>query len=226
MRLVLAVRLFLVVAGVAVLVQLLAFIGYTMRSARRIPRPGSDAVVVLGCRLKGGKAGRLLASRLDRGLAAYHAELAAGGDPIVVASGGQGHGAAIAEAEVMSDYLQAAGVPAGKIVRENKSRNTEENLRFTAAELDALLPADARITVVTSDFHVLRTAALARRLGVRAQVTGARTARRFIPKAYAREFAAVLVARRRGNLLAAGALVALSAAVALDSSLGRSGRRD
>lgn len=194
-RLILGARALLAVSGLLLLTQLLAFT-YAIRKARRPPRLGADVIVVLGCRLKKGRAGPLLASRLDRGLDVYCAEVAAGGDPIIVASGGQGHGATVAEADAMAAYLEAAGVPAGKIVRENRSRNTEENLRYSAAELAARLPADLRMTVVTSDFHVLRTAALARRLGMRAQVVGARTARRFVPRAYPREFAAVLVSFR------------------------------
>lgn len=195
MRLARVARALPAVAGVLLSTQLLAFT-YAIRKARQSPRLGADVIVVLGCRLKRGRAGPLLASRLERGLEVYRAEVAAGGDPMMVASGGQGHGATVTEADAMADYLEDAGVPAGKIVRENRSRNTEENLRYTAAELAARLPADTRMTVVTSDFHVLRTAALARRLGLRAQVVGARTARRFVPKAYPREFAAVLISFR------------------------------
>ncbi|WP_369638271.1 YdcF family protein, partial [Nocardia sp. JMUB6875] len=117
------------------------------------------------------------------------------GSPWVVVSGGNGSGASAAEADAMADYLESQGISAEVIVREGQSRNTEENLRFTARELRGrgIDPEAARITVVTSDFHVLRTAGLARRQGLRVQVTGARTARLLVRKSFLREFVAVLV---------------------------------
>ncbi|QLY29386.1 YdcF family protein [Nocardia huaxiensis] len=184
-------------AGLGLLVAgpLAAFTAYTMGSARRRPRPGSDVVLVLGCKLRAGAPGRLLTTRLDRAVEVYRAERARGGAPVVVASGGQGHGDSVTEAEAMGRYLEAAGVVGESIVLEPRARNTEENLRFTVRELQARgIDAErARMTVVTSDFHVLRTAALIRLLGLRAEVVGARTARLLTRFAYLREFIAVLV---------------------------------
>ncbi|MFF2551374.1 YdcF family protein [Nocardia sp. NPDC058058] len=211
----------LVLIGLLLLVQLLAFTGYAVLYARLPQRPGADAVVVLGCGLAGGQVTPLLASRLDRARTAYEAELAAGGDPVLVTSGGQGPGESVAEADAMADYLEAAGIPAAKIVRENNSRNTEQNLRFTTEQLRGHreLPESPRMTVVTSDFHVLRTAELTRRLGLDAQVVGARTARYFVPAAFLREFIAVLVSHRRANLVVSGVLLAMVAALAIYSYL-------
>ncbi|WP_067547794.1 YdcF family protein [Nocardia crassostreae] len=176
-----------------ILVQFVAFLGYVLVYARRPQRPGAEVIVVLGCRLRDGRAGPLLASRLDRAVEVYGVERERGGAPVLVVSGGQGRGDSIAEADAIAAYLEAAGIPATALVRENRSRNTEENLRYTLRELRGrgIDPDTARITVVTSDFHVLRTAALARRLGLRAQVNGARTTRCFARRAVLREFAAV-----------------------------------
>ncbi|MEV6066081.1 YdcF family protein [Nocardia sp. NPDC052001] len=211
----------LVLLGMLLLVQLLAFTGYAVLYARLPQRPGADVVMVLGCGLAGGQVTPLLASRLDRARAAYETELAAGGDPILVTSGGQGPGESVAEADAMADYLEAAGVPAAKILRENRSRNTEQNLRFTTELLRerAEVAEKPRMTVVTSDFHVMRSAELTRRLGLDAQVVGARTARYFVPAAFLREFAAVLVSHRRANLVVAGVLLTLVAALAVYSYL-------
>lgn len=54
--------------------------------------------------------------------------------------------------------------------------------------------------VVTSNFHVLRTAAFTRDLGLDAHVTGADTARFYAPTAFLREFVAILHRYRRPNL--------------------------
>ncbi|WP_327145199.1 YdcF family protein [Nocardia sp. NBC_01327] len=207
--------------GLLLLVQLLAFTGYAVLYARLPRQSGTDAVVVLGCGLAGGRVTPLLASRLDRAIEVYRDEVAAGADPLLVTSGGQGPGETVAEADAMADYLEAAGLPAARIVRENRSRNTRENLRFTAALLRerGCAPEDVRMTVVTSDFHVMRTAALTRRLDLDAQVTGARTARYFVPAAFLREFIAMLSTHRRANLVVAGVLVALIAAATVYSYL-------
>ncbi|XKH53023.1 YdcF family protein [Citricoccus nitrophenolicus] len=52
------------------------FLVFTVLYARREPRPGADAVVVLGSGLIKGKVTPLLASRLDRGRQAWQAQLA------------------------------------------------------------------------------------------------------------------------------------------------------
>ncbi|MVU77379.1 hypothetical protein GPX89_08980 [Nocardia sp. ET3-3] len=196
-----------VLAGAAVLVPLTGFAGYTVGRARSAPRPGAEVVVVLGCKLRHNRVAPMLNRRLDRALEVVRVELGRGGAPLIVVSGGQGSGESVTEAEAMADYLVAQGISPELVVREDRSRNTEENLRFTVRELRrrGIDPEAARITVVTSDFHVLRTALLARRLGLRAQVAGARTARLLLRKSFLREFAAILVSPvSRARVPAAG----------------------
>ncbi|WP_433566018.1 YdcF family protein [Nocardia sp. CA-151230] len=182
-------------AGTAVLVPFLGFTGYTVGRARRPARPGADVVVVLGCRLRHDRVAPMLARRLNRALEVVGEERRRGRAPLLVVSGGQSGRETVAEAEAMADYLVAQGISGDSILREKWSRNTEENLRFTVRELRGrgIDPEQVRMTVVTSDFHVLRTAGLVRRLGLRAQVTGARTSRLLTRKSFLREFVAVLV---------------------------------
>jgi hypothetical protein len=84
----------------------------------------------------------------------------------------------------------------------------------TRAGLDRLLggPIDhdaaGQGLIVTSDYHVLRAAILARRLGLPAQAAGARTARYYWPSAMLREFIALVVGRRRLHLVV-GTLIAV-----------------
>ncbi|AYF76925.1 YdcF family protein [Nocardia yunnanensis] len=187
-------RVAVTAAAAAVLAALAGFVAYTLGRARRAPDAGADVVVVLGCKLRHGTVAPMLTRRLDRALEVYRGERERGGAPLLVVSGGQGGGGPVAEADAMADYLLAHGVPEQAIVREKNSRNTEENLRCTTAELRrrGLDPDTLQMTVVTSDFHVLRTAGLARTLEVRAEVTGARTTRLLLRKSFAREFAALL----------------------------------
>jgi uncharacterized SAM-binding protein YcdF (DUF218 family) len=67
---------------------------------------------------------------------------------LVVVSGGHGI------AESMRELLVFEGIPADKILLENRSESTRENALFTAA-LVASLPG--RKVLLTSDFHVYRS---------------------------------------------------------------------
>jgi uncharacterized SAM-binding protein YcdF (DUF218 family) len=133
--------------------------------------------------------------------------------PLLIVSGGKGDDERVTEAEAMASYLISRGFPADRVLREDRSRNTEENLLFSKAIMDQLRPG-ARATIVTSDFHAFRAAMLARRLGMRAQVTGARVAGYYRPTAVLREFAAVFLRYRIINLGICAVLVVVPLGVA------------
>ena len=72
-----------------------------------------------------------------------------------------------------------------------------ENLRNSKAIMDARSGAGAyRAAVVTSDYHVFRTAEYAHKIGLAADGVGSRTARYFWPTAFIREYVAVSNAHR------------------------------
>lgn len=170
---------------------------------------GSDFVIVLGSGLgPGGQVPPLLASRLDRGhsICALLSRRAAGAGPLLIVSGGKGDDEQVPEAAAMASYLTARGFPADHLLLEDRSRSTEENLLFSKALMDQVQPG-ARCTIVTSDFHAFRTAMIARRLGLRGQVTGARVAGYYRPSAMLREFAAVFLRYWAVNLAICLALV-------------------
>ncbi|WP_128379030.1 YdcF family protein [Streptomyces cavernae] len=178
----------------------LSFLGYAFLYGRLPIRRNVDFVVVLGSGLIGGsRVPRLLANRLDRGRKVYEAQAARGNPPVLVTSGGQGTDEDLPEADAMADYLVQRGVPEDRIQREDRSRTTEENLRFSKAIMQELKP-DYRCLVVTNNFHVLRAALTARRTGVRGQVVGAPTAAYFWPSATIREFIAVFLSHKVANL--------------------------
>jgi uncharacterized SAM-binding protein YcdF (DUF218 family) len=134
--------------------------------------------------------------------------------PRLIVSGGKGDDERVPEASAMASYLTTRGFPADQLLIEDQSRNTEENLLFSKAIMDELRPG-ARAAIVTSDFHAFRSALLARRLGIRGQVSGARVAGYYRPTAVLREFAAVFLQYRVINLGVCAVLVAgpLGAAV-------------
>lgn len=127
-----------------------------------------QALVVLGSGSPGGTPSRLLQARLDLALAQAARFPAAR----VVVSGGMGFTESRAEAQIMGDYLRQHGLPAARIVQEEKSTSTHENLIFSAALLQQLgIGADAPVRFITSDFHTLRTRWIARRAGYAAVET-------------------------------------------------------
>jgi uncharacterized SAM-binding protein YcdF (DUF218 family) len=199
---------------------------------RRARVGGYDAIVVLGAGLVDGRVPPLLGSRLDRGIALYAARTAPGAeaatgaeaspgtDCVLIPTGGRGSDEPRSEGEAMAEYLRDAGVPADRVLAETEAENTEQNLLFSRAIAESHRPG-SRVLIVTSDYHVLRSAMLARRVGLAAAATGARTARYFVPSATLREFAAVAVMFSRIQVVAvalcvlaglgAGALVWLAA---------------
>ncbi|MEU6642691.1 YdcF family protein [Saccharomonospora sp. NPDC046836] len=148
----------------------------------------------------------LLASRLDRGRRVFDAQRARGGDPVLVTSGGQGPDEEVPEAQAMGDYLVANGMPRDRILLEDRSRTTWENLTFSK-ELMRECRAGYRCVIVTNNFHVLRAALLARKAKVNGQVVGSPTAWYFWPSATIREFIAVFLEHRVINFTVCGLIV-------------------
>ena len=131
------------------------------------------AIVVLGAGAPNGRPSPTLLARLDvalRQAAQYPAV------PVVV-SGGLGFSGHPSEAQVMGDYLRAQGLAGERIVQEERSTSTEENLRFSQPLLASHgVAANAPVRLVTSDFHTVRARWIARRAGyAHVQTVGAPT---------------------------------------------------
>ncbi|GAA2002520.1 YdcF family protein [Catenulispora subtropica] len=206
-------------AGAILVVGYVAFLFFCYLSYgfvyRRMPiLRTADFVVVLGAGLLGGRrVSPLLASRLERGRAVFES-LDPQASPMLIVSGGKGSDERLSEAEAMADYLVERGFPAERLILEDRSRTTEENLVFSAELMRRERPSGYRSVVVTNDFHSYRAALIASDLGVPAQVVGSPTAAYFLPSATIREFIAVFVRYWKVNVpicafLAAPALMVL-----------------
>mgnify|MGYP005984436593 CR=1 FL=1 len=160
-----------------------------------------DAVIALGAGLRRGEeVTPLLASRLDQARAVADSSRAAGRDPVIVVSGGQGPDERISEADAMAHYLNDHGVSGDRLLRENQSTTTEENLAFSASALADRTPR--RVAVVTNNYHAFRAATLMRQAGLPGYAVGAPTARYFWPSATVREYLALLRDHRWVNGIA------------------------
>lgn len=187
---------------------------YAVVYSRFTPRPGHTAIVVLGASVPRGTVPPLLASRLDKAVQLYRRELAAGHTPYVVASGGQGPDEPVSEARAMGAYLHEHGIPEDRLVEEDRSTSTRENL-ILSRRLLAERGADGRLLVVTSGYHALRAAIQSRRLRLRAHVAGAATARYYVPNAFLREFVALFAEHKVMHGIVIGLIVAGPAALYL-----------
>ena len=117
-----------------------------------------DYIVVLGCQVKGTKPSKALKDRLDTA----KEYMQANPETIAVLSGGQGKMEEISEAECMRRYLEKAGISRERLILEQRSTTTRQNLRYSRRYMDY---RHDEIGIITNNFHVYRSVLLARRSG-------------------------------------------------------------
>ncbi|MCL2801714.1 MAG: YdcF family protein [Treponema sp.] len=111
-------------------------------------------------------------------------------DVQIIVSGGTGEGQRVSEAEVMSRVLQSYGIGADRILIEDKSTNTYENISYSAAFIN---DTEAKIVIASSEFHLFRAKITAKRLGFKNVGTLASwTPRILLPNSLIREYMAVI----------------------------------
>ena len=151
-----------------------------------------DFIIIHGAGLLGGeKVTPLLKRRIDKAVEAYHQSK----NPHIkiIASGGQGEDEKISEAQAITNYLLAeTDIPRDAIILEAQSRTTYENLLYSK-EIGEKMVADPQFLFVTNDYHVFRTSTYARKLGMKGDGLGCRTAGYYIPSAFIREYVALCV---------------------------------
>ena len=109
-----------------------------------------------------------------------------------VASGGQNDNEPISEAACIRNTLAARGIDPDRILLEDRSRSTEENLRFTA-EIIRQQGFNPRVAIASDNFHQLRASVWARRCGLEAESLGCASWWPLGPGYWAREAVAVVV---------------------------------
>lgn len=147
------------------------FIGSLQQQIERSrqPLPKIAAIIVLGSGTVDGKPTPTLAKRLDAAAPIIQAQP----DAIVITSGGVGFGRSRSEADIMATYLHDThGIPFEHISQEGQSTSTEENLSYSQAILTTQgVSITDPIAIVTSDFHTVRAAAIARHQGYKQPMT-------------------------------------------------------
>lgn len=182
-----AVGKVLVIAVGAVTVALTAAAGVlsvNMYRAMKNTPDKPDILIVLGCKVKGERPTRMLRRRLD---AAYDYMIK---NPQVkcIVSGGQGSDEIISEAEAMERYLIEKGISPDRIIKEDRSASTDENLK-NSFEITDKLGMPRNITIVTDGFHQYRAKLIAEKYGAQqVHAVSAQTEPRYLPTYWVREW--------------------------------------
>ena len=108
----------------------------------------ANVIVVLGCQVKGERPSRMLRRRLDAAIMAMNDNP----DTLCIVSGGKGDDEKISEALAMKNYLLEKGMDSDRIIMEDKSTSTYENIQNSLKILDEL-GMSHDMTIVTDGFH-------------------------------------------------------------------------
>ncbi len=175
------------------------------------PPAHADYLIALGAKVNGTQPSLILKYRIDAA-AEY---LRNNPETIVIASGGKGADEGISEAQCIYQGLVEQGIDAERIIIEDQSTSTVENLTYSAAIIMAGKDAaeagtfseiettksgetiiiEETVVLTTTDFHLFRAVYTAKKLGY-TQVYGnsAKSVWWLIPSNYLREFFAVIKA--------------------------------
>ena len=121
-------------------------------------RENLDYIIVLGAQMKPAGPSAVLKFRLD---AAYD-YLTDNTDTICILSGGRGSNEPCSEAEGMYRYLTDRGIAPERLVLEDRSTSTAENIAYS---MELIERKDMSVGIVTNNFHVFRGVMLAKAAG-------------------------------------------------------------
>lgn len=151
------------------------------------PTEAPQTIVVLGAKVNADGSPSLI---LSHRLATAAQLLDQYPEAVCVVSGGQGEDEPLPEATVMARVLVEQGIGPQRILLEDKSTNTEENMANTAALLQQNgLPA--QVTLVTDSFHQYRSSLRACQAGLEPSSVSSVTPWGLFPSYWVREFFAL-----------------------------------
>ncbi len=169
-------------------------------AAKRKASLDLNYLIILGCRvMSDGKPTPILRSRIDAAVSFERKQFAAAGTHAkFVPSGGQGSDEIISESESMRRYLVEQGYSDEQIIKEDKSVNTDQNIKFSRdkIESDAGSLDNVKVGFATTNYHVFRGYVLAKKHNLEVQGIASKTKWYFFPNAFLREFAGLVVERK------------------------------
>jgi uncharacterized SAM-binding protein YcdF (DUF218 family) len=147
-----------------------------------------DSVIVLGAGIKGEAPSLVLQERLNYTIDYLNKNRNAS----AIVSGGQGIGENITEAEVMKRYLVSHGISADRIIKEENSTSTYENMVYSKKVYEETMGKELnKVMIITNDFHMYRSKLLAERAGLEPYGISSATPWYIYPNVFLREYLAV-----------------------------------
>ncbi|MBR2861102.1 MAG: YdcF family protein [Clostridia bacterium] len=150
-------------------------------------KASSPYCIVLGAAVHGSRPSRVLNERIS----AAEEFLKTNPDSVAVLSGGQGPGEDIAEAECMKNILIERGIAESRLLVENKSTTTKENIAFSKKIIQSLSPDETNVTIISSETHLYRACIIAKEAGLNPSPFAAKTRTTVIIPQLLRESVAV-----------------------------------
>lgn len=134
-----------------------------IKNARTDPEPERDYLIVLGAAVHGDTPSLAMSNRLA-GAKEYLEQYP---DSIAIVSGGKGPGENLSEAQAMFDWLTGQGIPAERIIMEDKATSTTENLKYSFDIIRAMGgEPEGNTAVLSSPYHLYRAKSMASLQGV------------------------------------------------------------
>lgn len=172
-----------------ILISFIIIEGLIIIEGRNISTKKVDYVIVLGARLYGDIPSPSLQERLN----AAREYLIENNDIKVVVSGGQGIDEDVSEAQAMEKYLVDNGIENDRIILEDKSTTTFENLKMSVDKIMEVYDKEnLSVLIATNRYHVFRSKLLAKRLGLMPYGLPAKTPPTTVLFSYVREYFAVI----------------------------------
>lgn len=139
-------------------------------------------IIVLGCRVRGDEPSLSLIKRVD---AAYKF-LLFNPESVAILSGGQGKDENISEAQCMQQFLYARGISKDRLILEDRSTSTDENIRFSLQIIETL-DLDRNVAIATSEYHQKRAANICKKYGINSTPVSSKTKWTLLPTFLLRE---------------------------------------
>lgn len=161
------------------------------------PKENLDYVIVLGAQVRGTRITKSLKRRLEKACE----YLDENPNTVAVVSGGQGKGEDLSEAQCMRDYLVEYGISENRIIMEDKSVNTAENIEFSMKKIKEHSKKESpEVGVITNNFHVYRATAVCKKSGYEISGIPAKSDKILFVNYMVREFFAVVKYKCSGTI--------------------------
>lgn len=176
------------------IIALIILCGMIVTEFKGIGNSDMDYIIVLGAQIREDGPSVVLRYRLDAAIKYLNENP----NTMCIVSGGQGSNEKISEAEAMAEYLLKNGIEKNRIILEDKSKNTVENIKYSKLLMKE--PYES-VGIVTNNFHVFRATQIAKAQGLKG-VCGiaAKSSALYLPNNVLRECLGILKDWAMGNI--------------------------